>query len=348
MKERNYNIDFLRGIAALWIIVIHTAFWSGETYLPVWFKNLTLLLDIPAFMYISGITYSFNESVAKSIKGIINQWKKWLYFLIFYVFVLFVFYRDTFTLSDVFHWLFYVFPNNTALDVVHGSIWFLTMYIRVSLLCSIIITLVNYFIKDSDKRREVLINIIILILLIFGYSSFSKTNFIFSTYTSFYSIMYLIGYLSRNFKIDLKKTFIYAIVNLCLLLIVFKVNNLTINNLQNIKFPPSFPYLFIAAFQIILFWYLKDKLKIKKSNVINYVGKNAIFYYFAQGVSSSLLFIILNYIKISNIYLTFIILLIINIILTSIIAIFLEKSYSFITHKVKLEKIKKYILPLQK
>ena len=52
MKKRNNNIDFLRGIATLCIILIHTAFWTGEMYLPAWFKNLTLLVDVPVFMYI--------------------------------------------------------------------------------------------------------------------------------------------------------------------------------------------------------------------------------------------------------------------------------------------------------
>ena len=43
MKKRNYNIDFLRGIATISIIIIHTAFWSGTEYLPSWVSNLTLL-----------------------------------------------------------------------------------------------------------------------------------------------------------------------------------------------------------------------------------------------------------------------------------------------------------------
>jgi len=32
--ECNSYIDFLRGIAALGIIAIHTAFWAGQSYTP--------------------------------------------------------------------------------------------------------------------------------------------------------------------------------------------------------------------------------------------------------------------------------------------------------------------------
>lgn len=34
---RNNYIDFLRGIAAIGIIAIHTAFWGGQSYTPEWF-----------------------------------------------------------------------------------------------------------------------------------------------------------------------------------------------------------------------------------------------------------------------------------------------------------------------
>lgn len=49
LMKRDYYLDFLRGIAALNIIIIHTAFWSGEGYVPTIIKNLTLLLDVPFF-----------------------------------------------------------------------------------------------------------------------------------------------------------------------------------------------------------------------------------------------------------------------------------------------------------
>lgn len=42
MIKRNEYIDYLRGIASIGIIAIHTAFWSGQSYTPEWFQNLTL------------------------------------------------------------------------------------------------------------------------------------------------------------------------------------------------------------------------------------------------------------------------------------------------------------------
>ena len=82
MKKRNYNIDFLRGIATISIIIIHTAFWSGTEYLPSWVSNLTLLLDVPAFIFISGITSSYSKTFMKKINGLLKLWQKWIFFLL--------------------------------------------------------------------------------------------------------------------------------------------------------------------------------------------------------------------------------------------------------------------------
>ena len=81
---RNNNIDFLRGLATISIIIIHTAWWSGEGYLPRWFSGLTLLVDVPVFMFLAGLSFNYVNSITKNIKGIIGQWKKWLYFLVIF------------------------------------------------------------------------------------------------------------------------------------------------------------------------------------------------------------------------------------------------------------------------
>ena len=51
---RDQSLDFLRGLAALSIIFIHTAFWSGEAYVPQAVEALSLILDVPFFFFLSG------------------------------------------------------------------------------------------------------------------------------------------------------------------------------------------------------------------------------------------------------------------------------------------------------
>ncbi len=48
------------------------------------------------------------------------------------------------------------------------------------------------------------------------------------------------------------------------------------------KFPPQIPYIIWAQFSLVTLFVLYNRLKITKDNFITYIGKNAIFFYFAQ------------------------------------------------------------------
>ena len=54
VRSRNYNLDFYRGFAAIWIVFIHCCFWSGDGYVPLYVRSLSLFIDVPLFMFISG------------------------------------------------------------------------------------------------------------------------------------------------------------------------------------------------------------------------------------------------------------------------------------------------------
>ena len=53
-NNRYEYIDMLKGIAVLSIIAIHTAWWAGQSYIPEWFRAVTLALDVPFFFFLSG------------------------------------------------------------------------------------------------------------------------------------------------------------------------------------------------------------------------------------------------------------------------------------------------------
>ena len=277
MKKRNNNIDFLRGIATLCIILIHTSFWTGEMYLPAWFKNLTLLVDVPVFIFISGISFSFIKTISKNVILLIKQWKKWIFFILIYSMIILIFYRSQFSIKDFICWIVYYFPNLTSLIVVQGSIWFWIMYIKVTTVCSIIIYSNNVLEKNKDKNLRNLIYIDLLIILMYLYSSLSgTTTYILDTRTLFFSVIYILGYISLNYKLNFKRTLIYEFITITITCILFYAFKYRIEDIQNIKFSFSVVYFVLSLISIILFWYLKDRLNIKDKNPINYIGKNAV------------------------------------------------------------------------
>ena len=326
-KKRNHNIDFLRGIAVISIILIHTAWWSGTSYLPIKFSSLFLLLDVPVFIFISGISYNYVNSIIKNIKGILKQWNKWIYFLIFYSLILLIFFNNSFHPSHIINQIFYNFPEETPLIVVQGSIWFIPMYIKVTIFCSIILYFYNKY-KDKIELKYILLLILLL----------SQINIPFiNKEIGIYSFIFLLGYYSSNKKIS-KNTFIKSELLIILLtILIFKISNYSISNLQDLKFPVTIYYLLVSLPSIILFWYLKDKLKIKENNKINYIGKNALFFYYSQGISSSLLILISPHIHMYK-YIKFILMSSINIIISLIIGIILNELYNYIIKTYKKRK----------
>lgn len=346
-EERNYNIDFLRGIAVLSIIFIHTAFWSGEKYLPNEFRCLFMLIDVPAFIFISGISFNYVNSIIKNLVSLLKMWKKYLFFLIFYFLILFIFFRSEIDYNEIFSWLVYIFPTDNSLKVFGGSMWFMIMYMKVSILCSIIICSVNYFVKE--KKVNCLITCLGVLLFIFFYCSNVGDFLFFNSELSFYSLIYLFGYISFSYKIkDIKQLFLYEMFTIIIFLFLGKVCHIDFRNIQNIKFPPSFLYLFFSLIFIILFWFLKDNLKIKNNNKLCYLGKNAIVFYFCQGIGSSLLFLILPYVVFKNYLLKFLILLIFNMIFTIISGILFNKIYNFVFESNIFKNKLEFIYPIKK
>ena len=71
-RSRNYNLDFYRGFAAIWIVFIHCCFWSGDGYVPLNVKSLSLFIDVPLFMFISGMTYNYSNKKITSKDEIVG------------------------------------------------------------------------------------------------------------------------------------------------------------------------------------------------------------------------------------------------------------------------------------
>jgi hypothetical protein len=58
------------------------------------------------------------------------------------------------------------------------------------------------------------------------------------------------------------------------------------------KFPPKIPYIIWSLFSLTTLFVFYNRLKITKENFVTYIGRNAIFFYFGQGISSSLIYFI--------------------------------------------------------
>lgn len=292
---RNYYIDFLRGLAAINIILIHTAFWSGSEYTPVWFQSLTLLIDVPLFFFIAGWAFSYSKSFEKSLLNVFRTHLKYTVFLVLYTIVIFVFHRAEFSPASAMNTFFFVFPKeNLLLPVVGSSFWFLPVYYCVSIAVSGIIVLVSRLSTNQNGAFRILRLLLALVFFLFAFLSLQHSANGSLQTVLFYCIFFLLGYLTKDWFVPKLRYLLAALGVFVIGLLAFIVlSGRNGFDLQSAKFPPNLQYLFASLIGVSIALYVKRFAKIASSNIFVWVGKNALYFYMAQGVASSLLFFII-------------------------------------------------------
>ena len=103
--KRDLYIDFAKGLATLSIVFIHTAFWSGQLYLPAEVRTLSLLIDVPVFFALSGLTSG-------------NNVKKTLYRLLKFASYLYDFRDFSIFLDGIMKWEFSGFSEQKGCNLI--------------------------------------------------------------------------------------------------------------------------------------------------------------------------------------------------------------------------------------
>lgn len=329
---RNEYIDFLKGIAAIGIVAIHTAFWSGQIYTPPWFYNLTLFLDVPLFYFLSGWASSYKKAdIIKTSKGIGFIWLKWIYFIsILSLFCLFsnwlpITFEGVGNIRDLIsNYMFNV--SIPGFRVVAGSIWFMPIYFLVIIFNTIIMMFIEETKRVEEYKKLYMYSLGFLFLWVYYGKFFFAIDI--AVY-SFYSLFWMIG---QNRLIKVKnywKLLLYIAIAGCGIIVTSYLQNMPLYNIQDAKFPPSPKYFFVSIIAVLVGAYFENKIK-KYNRVIIHIGKNAIFYFFGQGVGSSLIYFYVESVNFHNWFIKWIIAFILNVICTVFIAEILAIFYKWI------------------
>lgn len=279
------------------------------------------------------MSFNFNNSLIKSIKNICKLWYKYLIFLILYFTIILIFDFEHFSITRIINSIFFKLPNDDILLVVGGSFWFIYMFFIVTVLCNSIICIYNKYFKNLSNFKY----IILISFLFYGISLF-KQDFIFiSTEILMYSFIYFLGYYLYNFKIKNLKCFLgISSIFIFLITCLYFFTDFNILNMQSYKFLYSFYYLLYSMISILIVFYLKDKINISSKNLVSYIGKNALIFYFCQGIGASMIYFILPHVSKFNILLTIILMFIFNFSIT-IISFILYKVLHLLINKIKVK-----------
>ncbi|WP_411897717.1 acyltransferase family protein [Elizabethkingia occulta] len=344
--KRDLYIDFAKGLATLSIIFIHTAFWSGQFYIPSEFRVLSLLIDVPIFFALSGITSSGN--IEKTLYRLLKLQITYMIFVTGLFFADWIFKVSVITFWDIEtlksfystfggkyipqnpsaaidwaqlgNWYLHSYTNCDTFPVVMGSFWYLKVYYIVTILGVLIL-------RFFKQHISWFIALCVALTLIFN---IDPNNYPSGQvgYVVYYLGIFLIGFQLKGKTI--KKAYIpvlYVLAAISIITIGYIYGPDIYYKINKHKFPPQVPYIVWSLLSLITVFVLYNRLKITKDTFINNIGRNAIFFYFAQGISSSLVYFIVVPLK-GNIHWAVLMVLIyvINVILAILIAEVLKKA----------------------
>jgi hypothetical protein len=343
--NRDLYIDFAKGMATLSIIFIHTAFWSGQFYIPAEVRVFSLVFDVALFYALSGITSGSN--IEKTFYRLLKLQITYMIFVTFLFFLDYFFkvfgltffsmewlqsFYSTFGskyaatgVSDVpqwqslGNWYLHQYTNADTFPVVMGSFWYLKVYFILAVFGVLIL-------RFFPKHINWFIGLCLVLTLLFNifpeYYPGGQVG-----YVAFYLAIFLTANRMRGKKIqDRFVPVLYAIVAAALIWMFWYYGSDIFYKINKNKFPPKIPYIIWSLFSLTTLFVLYNRLKITKENFVTHIGKNAIFFYFAQGISSSLVYFLVVPLK-ENMpwWILMILIYTVNIILAFIIAAGLKK-----------------------
>lgn len=316
IMKRDLYIDFAKGVATISIIFIHTAFWSGQLYIPTEIRVISLLFDVPLFFALSGITSGNN--IEKTFYRLLKLQITYMIFVtllffgdyFFKVFGLTFFgleHLQTFYATfggkymplsistapqwqNLGNWYLHSYTNADTFPVVMGSFWYLKVYYILTVFGVLIL---KFFPKHISYFIALCFGLTLLFNLLPYYYPNGQVG-----YVAFYLGLFLTANKIKGKKIPKKLIpFLYGIFFTILFILYFKFGEDIFLKMNKNKFPPKLLYIFWSSFSLITLFVLYNRLRIQKENIFTYVGKNAIFFYFAQGISSSLVYFIVSPLK---------------------------------------------------
>ncbi|WP_417428256.1 acyltransferase family protein [Halpernia sp.] len=343
--KRDLYIDFAKGLATLSIIFIHTAYWSGQYYIPAEIRIFSLVFDVPIFFALSGLTSG--NKIEKTLYRLLKLQITYMIFVTFLFFLDYFFkvfglhffdinwlknFYSTFgskyvpiNISDVpqwqnlGNWYLHQYTNADTFPVVMGSFWYLKVYFILTVFGVLIL---RFFSKHIWWFIALCLSLTAIFNIFPHYYPTGQVG-----YVAFYLAVFLVAHQLKGKKIPTKFIpILYGSLAILLGILFYTFGKDVFYLMNKQKFPPKTAYVLWSLFSLITVFILYNRLKINKDNVINYIGRNAIFFYFAQGISSSLVYFAVVPLKAHfNWIVLMIIIYLLNVLLAVGIAISLKK-----------------------
>lgn len=208
--------------------------------------------------------------------------------------------------------------------VVAGSIWYLPIYF----VCILVNTVIMAVFQKNARKKELCMTYMFLLAAVFLWVSHRGSFFVLNDlYFLFYSFFWMLGYNRMGKMKSVRKlagVMVIVAVGFCLSSYLL---NFRLYDIQSAKFHPTIKYGIASMPAILIAKYLDGKYN-RFNKIFVHIGRSAVFYYFGQGVGSSLNYYVVNQLAINNWFLKWIITFLINCLVTAAVAECMRMTYN--------------------
>ena len=300
---RDPFVDWFKGIMIVWVIHIHTVYWSGDAYVPEGVRQMTLLADVPILFFISGYftrPAPFFTCLGNTIKQFIRLY---LHYVVVSCLLLCAVVPVTVVLSgwdqvDIgpsFTSVFNMLPHGNLWGSIRGynySLWYVRDYFSLLVFVP--------FIAGLRALFTIKVNLLLFVLLCTALfpKEYPDQSFLFSSCgaVSFYLLFLLLGMIFREQeqRLETVSILLSLLLTTCLGLVIFYSDNRELFT-SRYKFPPSIQYLVYSLPLVHVFVLLKRKRQQSSraynrasSLLLRWCGVNIFYIYLFQGAVCSL------------------------------------------------------------
>ncbi|HLH72428.1 MAG TPA: acyltransferase [Chloroflexota bacterium] len=289
VAQRDDFLDYLRGGAIIWVILVHTFY--HKSFFPYTVQKSYLLFEMPVFFFVSGAALYYSHRRNPSVSRFVSR--RLVRLLIPYVLLALVclplYYvwsrlsGQPMSKSDVISWLT-LYPQNTVPQYVGWYMWFVRAMFAVSLAHLVLVR--TFF--DQRGRWPLVAGLTALVIVIPFAHGADHLGFL--QEVAFYSLNLILGYAYAAGMLP-RRARDYLAIALVAALALFALVHLGwyTGDLQGDKFPPNLAYgvFGIAALSIFLAfrpwietWLGRSKIATK---VIDYYNVHSYSVYLWQG-----------------------------------------------------------------
>lgn len=291
-KSRDSNIELLRIVAMLFILLHHYALYNSLYNLDI--NNVNKYIGIVLFslgkigvnIFIL-ITGYFSIQKKFSIKKLIKLWLEVVFYSVGITFIFAISGRVQLNFKEL---IKFIFP------ISFNKYWFITIYLILYLLMPFINGYVNKINREQYKKMLIILFILCVGLYSIMYSSttYSMNETLPLSNITFYILIYLTGGYIRLYGIEkienisYKRTIGYTLMLFCVFIIfltVCKIIDYKYNKLGNVLFwYTRSNSIFVFMLSVLIFYSFK-KINLKEIKLINLLASTCFGVYLIQSHS---------------------------------------------------------------